>query len=177
MTNIIRYANKIIDVGTTENPKSTSVELFTRAWSHANIEKTTGDFEENSLGSNAKFLINDDNNPLVWGLKNLDRVAMIIAGRSQIGTTTFVEQDKPIYSTPSYIKSATLADANEIILQNLQMLNPVQSGLTSGKPMATAFNTLSLNITRDVQRGIRVYTTYAESVLLLGGKTIVEWSK
>jgi hypothetical protein len=177
MTNIIRYANKIIDVGTTENPLSTSVELFTRSSANPNIEKSKGDFEENSLGGNAKFLINDDNNPLVWGLKNLDRVAMIIGGRSQIGTTTFIEQDKPIYSTPSYIKSATLADANEIILQNLQMLNPVKDGLLNGKPMATAFNTLSLNITRDIQRGIRVYTIYADSVLSLGGKTIVEWSK
>jgi hypothetical protein len=57
----------------------------------------------------------------------------------------------------------------------MEMDNAITRGIRMNRPQAIAFNNLSLNITREVQRGVRVYSKYIEDVFILGNNAILEW--
>jgi hypothetical protein len=178
MGNFIKRPQTVLDVGIADNNgSSTRVSEFIRL-SHSrsssfNIEKTRGDFEKNTIEENKKYFINDDNNPLVYGLKALDRTAMVIAGKNSCSTMMFT--DHLTCSTPNFIKTTSLTEANIISLRTMEMDNAITPGIRMNRPQAIAFNNLSLNITREVQRGVRVYSKYIEDVFILGNNAILEW--
>ena len=181
MGNLIKRTSSVQEVGVVDvDVKITSVTQFTRITNSRtagnNLELVSAEFEQNSLERNSQFLVQNDDNPLVYGLQNLDRMAMAISGKSATGLVQFIEQTKYLYSTASYMKSTGLAEATDIVLRNLGMFDPVKSGLPRGLRYATAFNTLSLTMAKDIQRGIRVFTIYNDEVYAVGRTALVEWS-
>ena len=74
------------------------------------------------------------------------------------------------------MKTAGVSEATDIVLHNLGMFDPIKSGLPNGLRYATAFNTLCLTMAKDIQRGIRVFTTYNNDVYTIGRDALVEWS-
>jgi len=180
MKTFIKSLRKVLEVDT-RSPKETSIsqtssyQRLINSKSASDVtEKSKGDFEKNSLEENSKFLIEDDNNPLVYGLKNLDRFSMVISDKSFSGVMTFV--DKPFVSTPTYFKDCSLDQARDIVLKNLGVYDAVKSGAQKSLPQATAFNILSLTLAREIRLGKRVYATYYQSVVSLGERVIKEWS-
>ncbi len=181
MVNFVKRTTSVNEIGITNSDSIvTSVAQFlhtanTRTANNS-IELTSGNHERNSLEQNAEFMKRNDNNPLVYGLQNVDRFAMIIAGRSNVGTMTFVDPRKPVYSTVTTFIHATHPDAVDIVLQNLNMIEPIKAGVQQKLKYAVEFNNLCQSIARDVQRGIRVFTAYSDAIYTTGSNAIVEWS-
>lgn len=181
MGNLVRRTTSVGEVGIVDGDiTTTAVTRFLQSTNSRtlqnSIELSTGPFEQNSLDQNSNFLIRDENNPLVYGLRNLDRMAMIIGGKSNTGVMQFNNQAKPMYSTPTFMKDASISDAIDIVLQNTEMYDPIKAGVTSKLRYAIEFNIISGRIARDVKRGIRVFTTYNDAVYNIGYNAIVEWS-
>ena len=181
MVNLVKRTTSVGEVGIA-NPDGiiTSVTQFLQTantrTANNSIELSSGKFEQNSLEQNPEFMKQSDDNPLVYGLHNVDRFAMIIAGRSEIGTMTFVDPRKPVYSTVHTFKRANHSAAVDIVLQNLDMLEPIKAGLQQKLKYAIEFNNLCFAISRDAQRGIQVFAAYSDAVYTTGRNAIVEWS-
>lgn len=180
MTRFIKSLGKVIDVNirTDSETQVTRVAQYTTIASDKsselpNIEETTGDFEDNQLSKKGNFFIYDDNNPLVYGLKNLDRFAMIIANKSSAGVMAFAEQ--PPYSTADSFKRSSEDQAKDIALRNMGVYDAVKSGLRNLLPNAIAFDSLTLMIIREARRGNRVFSSYTENVFDQGKKLMMEW--
>lgn len=182
MGNLVKRTTSVREVGIATNSDGVTTSVVAQFIQAANarnretIELTTGGFENNSLEQNSQFLKKNDNNPLVYGLRNLDRFALIIGGKSATGTLTFTDSSKPIYSTAYTIERASLSDATDIVLQNLHMTDAIKSGVIQKLRYALEFNNICMSIARDIQRGIRVFSTYTDSVYTTGLNAITEWS-
>jgi hypothetical protein len=180
MGNLIRRTTSVREIGIIEPDSviTSAVSQFIQAADDRTkkIELNSGEFENNSLEQNSEFLRKNDNNPLVYGLKNLDRFAMIISGKSTAGSLMFVDSSKPMYSTANTFKHASLHDAVDIVLQNLHMNDAVKSGVAKKLRYAIEFNTICTAIAKDIQRGIGVFTSYTDSVYNTGYNALVEWS-
>jgi hypothetical protein len=181
MVNFVKRTTSVKEVGITNSDSIvTSVTRFLQSantrTANNSIELSSAGFEQNELERNSEFIKQNDNNPLVYGLKNLDRFAMIIGGKSTIGTMTFVDPQKPVYSNANTLKGASHSVALDIVLQNLHMIEPIKAGVPQRLKYAVEFNNLCIAIARDVQRGIQVFTSYSDAIYTTGSNAIVEWS-
>jgi hypothetical protein len=181
MVNFVKRTTSVNEVGIVNSDSIvTSVAQFLQTantrTANNSIELTSGKFEQNSLEQNSEFMKKNDDNPLVYGLQNVDRFAMIIAGRSENGTMTFIDPQKPVYSTVHTFKRASHSSAVDIVLQNLNMIEPIKVGLQQRLKYAIEFNNLCIAIAKDAQRGIRVFASYSDAIYTTGSNAIVEWS-
>lgn len=176
MSNIIKTSKVLQEVPGLDNKFQSEVRLYiNRNLTSDNfIERTIADFEKKSLDYNQKYFMTNSSNPLLYGLKLLDRMAMIIDNKTYTGTMEFV--DKKLYSTPSKLKNSTILEAIDIVLNTLEMATPVTTGMRYKKPMAMQFNNLAATIAKQVKYGNLVYDNYHELVLDIGQQTIKEWS-
>ena len=177
MTNFIKKATSVQEVGIIERSGITSVAQYTRLVhdksSRDVIEKSLGDFEKNDYKYNAVYFSRDDNNPLLIGLTIMNKAALVIAGKAQCSTFAF--EPRMLCSTPLYMKNIKLEEANIITLKNLKMYEPIVAGLKNNRKNAINFNTLAMNLTRDVQFGNPVYSKYKDEILAKGALAIREW--
>lgn len=181
MGNLIKRTTSVKEVGIVDGGAyATGVAMYLQSansrTANNSIELSTAGFEQNNVEQNSEFSNKNDDNPLVYGLQNIDRFAMVIAGKSELGTFQFSDNKKPAYSTVNIFERATHSLAVDIVLQNLHMIDPVKAGLPQQLKYAVEFNNLCQSIARDAQRGIRVFETYSDVVYTTGRNAIVEWS-
>jgi hypothetical protein len=178
MINIFKTFNKVINVSPLEDKFTSSV----RAYTQSNIKQGSSSsvLIENIDESNKitiekykKYFLNNDNNPLIYGLKLLDRMSMIISNKSYTGTLELFENKLNV--PPSKMKTLPLDQATDVVLDTLEMIIPVKSGVRNGFSIALAFNILSGSIAEEVKIGNKVFSTYNKTTFILGTQTIKEW--
>lgn len=181
MGNLIKRTTSVGEFGITEPTELiTAVSQFMQSTNSRtaqnSIPLTTGSFENKSTDSNFKYLSRNDDNPLVYGLKNLDRMSMVIGGKSSKGVLQFQETGKYMKSTPSHMMRAGREESIDIILTNLEMLDSVREGVPAGRLYAIEFYMLCNKMSQDIKRGVRILNTYGDAVYMTGYNTIMEWA-
>jgi hypothetical protein len=177
MANFIKRAQTVQEVGLKDNSSITRVDMYVQQLNSKNsskvMELSRGDFEKNTVEDNAAFFTSEDTNPLISGLKALDRASMVIVGKR--ACSTFAFSDDMVCSTPYFIKKADLSEAKDIILRNLSMREPVLAGVPKKRPLAIAFDELAMRITKDVRSGNSVFDKYIDEVIMKGTEAMKEW--
>jgi hypothetical protein len=138
------------------------------------LEKTILDFEDNSIESNFKYLVDSDKgNPLEYGLKAIDAMSKVVAGKNQSGVSQFNTLPN---ITVDKIRKSTAEELVPFILDTLEMTTPVTDGLNNNnRGNALGFSLLSLAIANELKRGGEIYNKFISDVRRSGQNTIKEW--
>lgn len=176
MVRLVKTAHIIQDVNIIESniADSTAVISSERTQRGNNfIEHATPNFENKSAEANFKFLVNNENNPVIVGLHNLNILALGISGKSFNSLNAF--NNNPVYSTPQKMRTASDEEAINIVLTNMDIISQVKSGVRKKLYFATQFNNLALLIAKDVKMGNPIVEKYKDKIVTLIKDVIVEW--